>query len=344
MIMSTQERIQDLVSGALAELASLGQGDDGEAWRIRYLGRRSDLTQILRSIADLPAEQRREVGQAANAARKELEQGLERWSNQAESAAGPAERADVTMPGYPVRLGSLHPLTRTVREIRRIFAPLGFRSVEGPLVEWDRNNFELLNIPPDHPARDMWDTLYVADQARPGEILLRTHTSPVQIRFMQATRPPVRVIMPGRIFRHEDRDPTHEAEFMQIEGLAIDEHITMADLRGTLTHFIRAMFGPERRLRFRASYFPFTEPSAEMDFSCLLCDAKGCATCSQTGWIEWGGCGMIHPEVLRNCGIDPEVHQGFAFGMGLERVAMLRHGIPQIRLLYEGDVRVLEQF
>lgn len=342
--MSTQERIQTLVSGALAELAALDQTDDGETWRIRHLGRRSDLTQILRSIADLPAEQRRAAGQAANAARKELEQGLEHRSNQVAGATGPAERADVTMPGYLVRLGSLHPLTRTVREIRRIFAPLGFRSVEGPLVEWDRNNFELLNMPPDHPARDMWDTLYVADQARPGEILLRTHTSPVQIRFMQATRPPVRVIMPGRIFRHEDRDPTHEAEFMQIEGLAIDEHITMADLRGTLTHFIRAMFGPERRLRFRASYFPFTEPSAEAEMACHVCGGEGCRVCGGSGWIEILGAGMVHPTVLANVGYDPDRYQGFAFGAGVDRIAMLKYGIPDIRMFYRNDLRFLRQF
>ena len=262
-----QEQLDALLSAARAELAAAADDAALEQWRVTHLGRRSELTGLLRSVGSLPREERRAAGQAANAARRELEAAFE--DRQAELRRGAdGAQVDVTMPGYPVRLGSLHPLTRTLREIRRVLAPLGFRAVSGPEVEWDRYNFELLNIPADHPARDMWDTFHIDDKARPGELLLRTHTSPVQARVMEQIQPPVRVIVPGKVYRYEDRDASHEAEFMQVEGLAIDKHITMADLRGTLTYFVRAMFGPDRELRIRASYFPFTEPSAEAEMSC----------------------------------------------------------------------------
>ncbi len=337
------ERIDELLAEARAELSQAGSDAALEAWRVAHLGRRSALTGILRSIRDLPSEERRAAGQAANAARQALEEALaahrDRLSRPADETG-----ADVTMPGYPVRLGRLHPLTRTLREIRAVFAPLGFRAVSGPEVEWDRYNFELLNIPADHPARDMWDTFHLQQQARPGDLLLRTHTSPVQARVMEQVRPPVRVIVPGKVYRYENRDASHESEFMQVEGLAIDERITMADLRGTLTHFVRAMFGPDRDLRIRASYFPFTEPSAEAEMSCHACDGSGCSVCGGSGWIEILGAGMVHPTVLANVGYDPEVYQGFAFGMGVERIAMLKYGVTDIRSFYRNDLRFLRQF
>ncbi len=337
-----QERLDALLSAARAELSAATDDAALEQWRVTHLGRRSEVTGLLRSVGSLPREERRAAGQAANAARRELESAFE--SRQAElrrSADG--AQMDVTMPGYPVRLGSLHPLTRTLREIRRVLAPLGFRAVSGPEVEWDRYNFELLNIPADHPARDMWDTFHIDDKARPGELLLRTHTSPVQARVMEQIQPPVRVIVPGKVYRYEDRDASHEAEFMQVEGLAIDKHITMADLRGTLTYFVRAMFGPDRELRIRASYFPFTEPSAEAEMSCHACDGDGCPVCGGTGWIEILGSGMVHPKVLADVGYDPDVYQGFAFGMGVERIAMLKYGVTDIRSFYRNDLRFLRQ-
>ena len=337
------ERIDELLAAARAELAQAVSDAELEAWRVAHLGRRSELTGILRSIRELPPDARRAAGQAANAARGELEEAFaahrESLSRRADGSS-----ADVTMPGYPVRLGRLHPLTLTLREIRRVFAPLGFRAVSGPEVEWDRYNFELLNIPADHPARDMWDTFHLQQQARPGELLLRTHTSPVQARVMEQVRPPVRVIVPGKVYRYENRDASHESEFMQVEGLAIDEHVTMADLRGTLTHAVRAMFGPDRDLRIRASYFPFTEPSAEAEMSCHACDGSGCSVCGGSGWIEILGAGMVHPTVLANVGYDPEVYQGFAFGMGVERIAMLKYGVTDIRSFYRNDLRFLRQF
>ena len=337
-----RERLDALLSAARAELADAADDAALEQWRVTHLGRRSELTGLLRSVGSLPREERRAAGQAANAARRELEEAFEaRQADLRRSADG--VRADVTMPGYPVRLGSLHPLTRTLREIRRVLAPIGFRAVSGPEVEWDRYNFELLNIPADHPARDMWDTFHIHDTSRPGELLLRTHTSPVQARVMEQVRPPVRVIVPGKVYRYEDRDASHEAEFMQVEGLAIDEHITMADLRGTLTYFVRAMFGPDRELRIRASYFPFTEPSAEAEMSCHVCAGDGCAVCGGTGWIEILGSGMVHPKVLADVGYDPDVYQGFAFGMGVERIAMLKYGVTDIRSFYRNDLRFLRQ-
>ncbi len=339
-----KERIEQVTEAARAELDAVSSESDLEAWRVRHLGRRSELNSLMRSIGDLPPAERQSAGKAGNAARSALTQALEAQAARLGSGAEPAPPVDVTMPGYPVRLGALHPLTRTVREIRRIFAPLGFRVVEGPEVEWDLYNFELLNIPPDHPSRDMWDTLFVKDERRPGEMLLRTHTSPVQIRVMQEVQPPIRVIMPGKCYRHEDRDALHEAEFMQFEGLAIDEHITMADLRGTLAHFVREMFGRERRLRLRASYFPFTEPSAEAEMTCHVCGGEGCRVCGGNGWIEILGAGMVHPTVLRNVGYDPNRYQGFAFGAGIERIAMLKYGIPDMRMLYRNDLRLLRQF
>jgi phenylalanyl-tRNA synthetase alpha chain len=309
--------------------------------RARYLGRKGALSGVLRGIGALAPAERARVGEAANGAKERIEAwaaerraALERAGH--ERALG-AERLDVTLPGAGPPPGHLHPVTRVARDVVDFFSRLGFSLEEGPEVETEWHNFDALNMPRDHPARDMQDTFWVE-----GGTLLRTQTSPVQIRAMSGRTPPFRFIALGRVYRR-DMGPRNYPMFHQVEGFAVDETTSFADLKGTLYAFARHMFGDDVELRFRASYFPFTEPSAEMDFRCPFCRGEGCATCSQRGWIEWGGCGMIHPAVLGHCGVDATRWQGFAFGMGLERAAMDRHGIPQIRLLYDGDVRVLEQ-
>jgi phenylalanyl-tRNA synthetase alpha chain len=309
--------------------------------RAHILGRRGTLSELLRGIGQLPADERARAGETMNAARARIEAALDERRTMLESKkrehALSAQRLDVTLPGARAPLGRLHPVTRIEREVVAFFASLGFSVEEGPEVETDFHNFEALEIPADHPARDEHDTFWVG----PGRVL-RTHTSPVQIRTMTGRQPPFRFIAPGRVYRH-DVSPRHSPMFQQVEGFLVDENTSFAELKGVLHAFARHLMGAEIALRFRPSFFPFTEPSAELDFECLLCRGAGCATCSHTGWIEIGGCGMIHPRVLGHCGIDAERWQGFAFGMGLERPAMLRHGVPHIRLLYEGDLRVLEQ-
>jgi phenylalanyl-tRNA synthetase alpha chain len=309
--------------------------------RARYLGRKGSVSAVLRSIGSLEPDERARLGQAANATKERIEACLrERRARleRRERERSLVERdLDPTLPGAGPAGGHLHPVTLVERDVADFFTSLGFTIEEGPEVETEYHNFEALNIPADHPARDMQATFFVE-----GGLVLRTHTSPVQIRAMTGREPPFRFIALGRVYRH-DLSPRHSPMFHQVEGFLVDDRVRFADLKGILEAFGRHLMGPHVQLRFRASYFPFTEPSAEMDYACLLCDARGCATCAQTGWIEWGGCGMIHPRVLENCGIDPQRWQGFAFGMGLERTAMLRHGIPHIRLLYEGDVRILEQ-
>jgi phenylalanyl-tRNA synthetase alpha chain len=318
--------------------------------RVRYLGRQGALTQLLRSLGSLPPAERPLVGAAANELKDELEALLERRlrelreSERRESRA--RQRLDLTLPGRRPPRGSLHPLTRVQDEIVSIFVGLGFSVAEGPEVETDYYNFEALNIPRDHPARDMQDTFYLEGPRREEEepdTLLRTQTSPVQIRVMQAQRPPVRIICPGRVYRR-DYDITHSPMFHQVEGLAVDRAISMGDLKGTLELFAREMFGPRSKIRFRPSFFPFTEPSAEVDVLCFKCGGEGCRVCKQSGWLEILGCGMVHPKVLENVGYDPEEVTGWAFGMGVERVAMLKYGIDDIRLLFENDLRFLEQF
>ena len=312
-----------------------------EAVRVGALGKKGSLSAILRSLGSLEPAERARAGEAVNGARDRIEAVAAERRAALEAAAVSRElvrgRLDVSLPGAPSPAGKLHAVTRAERDICAFFSSLGFSVEEGPEVELERYNFDALNMTDDHPARDTHDTFYV----RPG-VVLRTHTSPVQIRTMTGRTPPFRFIAPGRAYRH-DASPRHSPMFSQVEGFMVDERTTFADLKGVLYAFARHLLGVDVKLRFRASFFPFTEPSAELDFSCLLCDGQGCATCSQTGWIEWGGCGMIHPKVLENCGIDPEHWQGFAFGMGMERAAMMRHNIPQIRLLYEPDVRLLEQ-
>jgi phenylalanyl-tRNA synthetase alpha chain len=300
------------------------------------------LTQLLRSLGSLSAEERPLVGAAANEAKRDLEALLEARLAAARARERQRERAltrsDLTVPGRRPDRGVRHPLVQVRDEIVGIFAALGFSVADGPEVESDYYNFEALNLPPDHPARDMQDTFYFS-----ADTLLRTHTSPVQIRVMQAQRPPVRIVVPGRVYRR-DADITHSPMFHQVEGLAVDREVSMADLKGTLELFARAMFGPDSRIRFRPSFFPFTEPSAEVDVLCFACGGGGCRVCKQSGWLEILGSGMVHPQVLRNVGYDPEEVTGWAFGMGIERVAMLKYGVDDIRLFFENDLRFLRQF
>jgi phenylalanyl-tRNA synthetase alpha chain len=326
---------------ALAEIAAASGLQDLTAVRARYLGKKGSVAGALRRIGDLGVEERAAVGQAANTAKQRIEaavsarrDALKRASQQDSLVR---QRVDVTLPGAGAATGRLHPITRVMRDMVAFFTSMGFSVEEGPEVETEYNNFEALNIPADHPARDEQDTFYLED----GQ-LLRTHTSNVQIRVMQGRVPPFRFIAPGRVYRH-DLSPRHSPMFHQIEGFLVDERTTFGDLKGLLYAFGRHLMGADVELRFRSNHFPFTEPSAEMDYACLLCEKQGCAACSQHGWLEWGGCGMIHPRVLERCGIDPERYQGFAFGMGIDRTAMLRYQIPQLRHLFEGDVRVLEQ-
>jgi phenylalanyl-tRNA synthetase alpha chain len=296
----------------------------------------------LRTLGTLPAAERPAVGAAANEVKRELETLLEGRLREVQAAERRRERAaarpDLTLPGRRPPRGAVHPLTRVSDEITAIFGGLGFSVAEGPEIETDWYNFEALNIPPDHPARDMQDTFYL-----PGSLLLRTHTSPVQVRVMQTQRPPVRIIVPGRVYRRDIVDMTHSPIFHQVEGLAVDRDVSMADLKGTLELFARQMFGARSRIRFRPSFFPFTEPSAEVDVVCFRCGGDGCRVCKQSGWLEILGSGMVHPTVLRNVGYDPEEVTGWAFGMGIERIAMLRYGIDDIRLFFENDVRFLRQ-
>jgi phenylalanyl-tRNA synthetase alpha chain len=320
--------------------------DELEASQVDVMGRRSAFSAIQKALGGLEPDDRRRVGQAANEAREALRAALaaarQRLERAAEDALLDADRLDMTLPGRTPRIGSFHPLTIVEREAVEIFTSLGFRVAEGPEIEDDWHNFQALNIPPDHPARTMKDSLYVSVPGHP-ELLLRTETSAVQIRTMQSQPPPVFVVAPGRVYRRETPDPTHLPVFHQIEGLAVAEGISFADLKGTLEVFARAMFGERRRVRLGPAFFPFVEPGCEVGVSCFRCDGAGCRVCG-TGWIELLGAGMVHPVVLENCGVDPERYTGFAFGLGIERVALLRYEIPDIRLLVDGDVRLLEQF
>jgi len=344
------DQLGQLREEAIAELGSIDSLTELEAWRIRYLGKKGYLTSILRSLGRLPLEERRETGSAANEVKALLESSLQQKEQVLKGVALASSleqnRIDVTMPGYPVSLGHLHPTTQTLREICDVFSAMGFQVAEGPDVEWDYYNFEALNIPKDHPARDMWDTLWIDYQTDDGEspMLLRTHTSPMQIRIMEKTRPPIRVIVPGKVYRYEATDATHESMFYQVEGLAVDEGITMCDLKGTLYEFARRLFGEGRKARFRCDYFPFVEPGVDMSIDCFACEGSGCRICGNTGWIEILGAGMVHPDVLRGVNYDPQVYTGFAFGMGVERIPMLRNGIDNIRLFYGNDLRFLRQF
>ncbi len=335
-------RVDAIKDEARSAIGRATSSTELEEIRVRILGRQGKLTQLLRSVGELPAKERPLVGAAANEAKRELEALLDLRLNETREIERRQERArqrlDLTLPGRRPPLGSRHPLTKVHDEIVAIFVGLGFSVAEGPEVEDDYHNFEALNIPKDHPARDMQDTFYISE-----DMLLRTHTSPVQIRVMQARRPPVRIIVPGRVYRR-DADITHSPMFHQVEGLAVDRNISMGDLKGMLELFARQMFGPRSKIRFRPSFFPFTEPSAEVDVLCFLCGGRGCRVCKQSGWLEILGSGMVHPQVLRNVGYDPEEVTGWAFGMGIERIAMLKYGVDDIRLFFENDLRFLRQF
>ncbi len=334
------KEVKDIEQAALLEIRGAGSPEELEQLRVKYLGRRGALTLILRSLGQLEPELRRVVGQEANQVKSALEAALagalSALKNAARAAA--ATGIDVTLPGRPFPLGHRHPLNRIMAEVCDIFLHLGFEAVEGPEVELDWYNFEALNLPPDHPARDMQDTFYFNDQ-----VLLRTHTSPMQIRTMERRRPPVRIIAPGKVYRR-DSDITHSPMFHQVEGLLVDQGVTFADLKGVLTAFVHEMFGPEVGVRFRPSYFPFTEPSAEVDIECVICRGEGCRVCKITGWLEVLGAGMVHPAVFEAVGYDPETYTGFAFGLGIERIAMLKYGIDDIRLFFDNDLRFLQQF
>jgi phenylalanyl-tRNA synthetase alpha chain len=354
-----QEEIDQARREALEALAGAGTGAELEEWNARYLGKKGLMTGLFRGLGTLPAEERASAGQAVNAAKQELEEAharaRERVVEYERGQRLEEEGVDVTLPGRPVNAGHLHVITQTNRDILRAFRDLGFQVYEGPDVELDIYNFELLNIPREHPARSMHDTLYIDDRllgARPPDaqmddtppMVLRTHTSPNQIRMMRKIAPPIRLVVPGKTYRAEATDATHEAYFSQIEGLAVDRRITLADLKGTLGALARALFGPNRKVRFRCDYFPYVEPGVDLSIDCINCDGSGCRSCKYTGWLEIMGAGMVHPQVLINGGVDPDDYSGFAFGLGPERVAMLRHGIDDIRYFYSNDLRFLRQF
>ena len=344
------KNLDELQARALKELEESATSEALEQWRVAFLGRRGELTQVLRGLSSIAPEERRTVGAAANKVKDLLEERLAGAEESVKTAQLKAMaeqgRIDVTLPGRTLPVGRLHPTTQMVREICDAFVSMGFQIVEGPEVEWDRYNFEMLNIPKDHPARDMWDTLWIDYQDENGDrpMLLRTHTSPMQIRTMESSQPPIRVVVPGKCYRYEATDATHEWHFYQIEGLAVDEGITFADMKGTLYEFARLVFGSERKVRFRVDYFPFVEPGAEMSIDCFVCKGRGCNVCKGTGWIEILGAGMVNPKVLEGVGYDSSKYTGFAFGMGPERIAMLKYGIDDIRLFYSNDLRFLRQF
>lgn len=310
--------------------------------RVRFAGKKSELMEMLKSLGTLPAEERPRVGALVNEVKKAIEQALRDRkvillrSDQAKKIA--EEKVDISLPGKGIRRRRYHPLTQVMEEAKNIFLRMGFEIAEGPEVETDYYNFDGLNIPSHHPSRDMWSTLFISD-----DVLLRTHTSPVQVRVMEKRKPPLAIIAPGRVYRR-DSDATHSPVFHQLEGFLVNENVTFGDLKGTLTEFLRQMFGRERKVRFRPSFFPFTEPSAEVDVECMMCGGKGCKLCKETGWLEILGSGMIDPNVFKAVGYDPEKYTGYAFGMGIDRIAMLKFGIDNIRLFYENDLRFLEQF
>lgn len=337
------DRLESLVQRTIAAVKAARSTKSLDEVRVSILGRKGELTLLLRQMGQMAPEERPVFGALVNAARdlleRELESRIQVLAAEEQAARLAQESVDVTMPGRAPRIGAMHPLTRGTMEITEIFVEMGFQVVEGPEVETDYYNFEALNTPKCHPARDVQDTFYITDS-----VLLRTQTSPMQVRQMESQAPPVRVVVPGKVYRRDQVDATHSPVFNQLEGLLVDRGVTFSDLRGTLTAFANKFYGPERRVRFRPHYFPFTEPSAEMDVSCGICGGAGCRTCKGEGWIEVLGAGMVHPNVLRAVGYDPEELTGFAFGMGIDRLVMLKYGIDDLRLLFENDVRFLSQF
>jgi len=337
LLMSIKER-------AISELEKITKLEELEQFRIKYLGKKGELTQVLRGMGSLSKEERPIVGQVANEIREkieiEIEKIKEKLKKESMNIKLNAEKIDISIPGKDITVGHRHPLIATMEELENIFKSMGFSIIQGPEVETVHNNFDALNSPENHPSRDLSDTFYITD-----DILLRTHTSPVQIRTMKQSKPPLRIVSAGRTFRFDDVDDTHSPMFHQLEGLVVDKNITMANLKHTIDMFIKELFGSEMKTRFRPHYFPFTEPSAEVDVSCFNCKGEGCEVCHGTGWsMELLGCGMVHPKVLQNCGIDSEIYSGFAFGLGVDRIAMVKYGIDNIRLLFENDMRFLNQF
>ncbi len=338
-----KEQLLSIKKAAEEKLSQLHTVQSLEDIRIRVLGKKGELTQVLRQMGSLSAEERPVIGALANDIRTAIENSIAEKRNELLKAEREQklkdEVIDVTMAGKRPHIGGLHPITKVLEEVKDIFLGMGFSVAEGPDVELDYYNFEALNIPKEHPARDTQDTFYISDN-----VVLRTQTSPIQVRVMEKSRPPIRIIAPGRVYRSDAVDATHSPVFHQVEGLVVDKGITMADLKGTLEQFLQTLYGQEAKIRLRPHHFPFTEPSAEVDVSCFVCGGKGCRVCKGEGFIELLGAGMVHPDVLRRCNIDPDVYSGFAFGMGLERIVMRRMNIDDMRLLYENDIRFLKQF
>lgn len=338
-----KEKIEKIRQSALEEIKNANDEKVLNDARVKYLGKKGELTLILRGMGEIAPEERPVIGSLVNEVRDELENLIEEREREFKTAEIKRklehEKIDVTMPGKKVNLGSVHPITQIIKDMEEIFIGMGYEIADGPEVELATYNFDKLNTPQDHPARDIQDTFYVTD-----DIVLRSQTSPVQARVMETQKPPIKIICPGVVYRSDSVDATHSPVFHQIEGLVVDKNISMGDLKGTLEMFAKKCLGEKTQIRFRPHHFPFTEPSAEADVSCFVCGGKGCRVCKGEGWIELLGCGMVHPNVLRNCGIDPEVYSGFAFGCGIERIAMAKFGIDDMRLLYENDVRFLKQF
>ena len=338
-----QEKLLNLKDIALDEIKDASTIEELESLRVKYSGKKGQLTAIMKEMGKLSAEERPVVGKVANVVREAIEGGINTKKEEIKAIEKEKQLAseviDVTMPGKVFTVGKKHPISKVIDEVSEIFMGLGFSIAEGPEVETIENNFDALNAPKDHPSRDMSDTFYIN-----SELLLRTQTSPVQVRTMKSQELPIKVISPGRCFRFDSPDATHSPMFHQIEGLVVGKDVTMAQLKGTLDNFVKKLFGEETKTKFRPHNFPFTEPSAEVDVTCFKCGGEGCAMCKQEGWIEILGAGMVHPNVLRNCGIDPEVYSGFAFGMGVDRITMLKYEIDDIRLLFENDMRFLDQF
>lgn len=338
-----KEQIQIIRQRAIQEIEKITDSNQLNDIRVKYLGKKGELTSILRGMGDILPEERPLIGENVNQVRDELESLLQetekKIKRQELEEKLKDEKLDVTMPSKKIEIGSVHPITKINQEIEEIFIGLGYEIADGPEIELAQYNFDKLNTPEDHPARDIQDTFYITD-----EIVLRSQTSPVQARVMESQKPPIKIICPGTVYRSDTVDATHSPVFHQIEGLVVDKNISMSDLKGTLEVFAKKCLGENTKIRFRPHHFPFTEPSAEVDVSCFICNGKGCKTCKGEGWIELLGCGMVHPNVLRSCGIDPQEYSGFAFGCGAERIAMAKYGIDDMRLLYENDIRFLKQF
>ena len=338
-----KEKIEMIKKAAKQKIESITTLQELQELKVKYLGKKGELTSILKGLGGLSAEERPKIGSMVNQVRDELEKSIENAEKVMKSKALEQklekEKIDVTMPSKNIQLGSVHPITQVIEDVKEIFLGMGYSIADGPEIERTYYVFDQLNTPIDHPARDLQDTFYVTD-----DVILRTQTSSVQIRTMENQKPPIKIICPGAVYRSDTVDATHSPLFHQIEGLVVDKNITMTDLKGTLEMFVKNCLGPNTKIRFRPHHFPYTEPSAEADVSCFVCGGKGCRVCKNEGWIELLGCGMVHPKVLENCGIDPNVYSGFAFGFGVERIAMAKFGIDDMRLLFENDVRFLKQF